>query len=802
MAQAQIEQTQTRVQKNKVRAHNLGFPRIGVERELKKSLEAYWRGDEDAQALDTTGSTLRQRHWQLQADKGLDLVPTGDFSYYDQVLDMSTLLGAIPERFGRGEASASGKVDLDLYFRMARGRAPSGEAVEACEMTKWFDTNYHYLVPELTVDQAFQLTATRFFEELDEALEQGVNPKPMLIGPLTWLWIGKVKGENFDKLTLLDRLLPVYREILEKLKSRGISWVQIDEPILVLDLPEPWCEAFNTAYAALAKVKIKCLLATYFGALEDNLELSCELPVAGLHLDAVRGGEEVMEVAERFSDKCSSGQHSSFEKILSVGIVDGRNIWRTDLDAALARLKPLHILLGERLWLAPSCSLLHVPEDVEREVNMDAEVRTWLAFASQKIDEVVALTCALNTSQEAQQGESVSVLTQKLEQQFAQSRAARRSRAVSPLVRRAEVEARIAGIKDSDAERQNPYQQRIKQQQAHLQLPKFPSTTIGSFPQTTEIRSTRRQFKQGKISSEDYIRAMRAEITHAIREQESVGLDVLVHGEAERNDMVGYFGELLEGFLFTQNGWVQSYGSRCVKPPVIVGDVSRPKPMAVDWIRYAQSLTEKPVKGMLTGPVTILNWSFVRDDQPRSQTCQQIALGIRDEVQDLENAGIKVIQIDEAALREGLPLRRKHWQRYLDWAVQSFKLTASGVRDDTQIHTHMCYSEFNDIIESVAAMDADVITIESSRSDMTLLKAFEDFDYPNEIGPGVYDIHSPNVPGENDIIGRMEKAAALIPPERLWVNPDCGLKTRTWDEVKPALANLVRATDQLRARYP
>ncbi len=798
-----------------VRTHNLGFPRIGVARELKKSLEAYWRKEVDEDSLRDTGRALRQRHWRLQHDKGLDLLPVGDFSYYDQVLDMTTMLGAIPERFGwlttgspdAAELTWSPEVDIDLYFRMARGRAPSGAAVEACEMTKWFDTNYHFLVPELRHDQQFQLSSTRLFDELDEAQRQGVSTKPVLIGPLTWLWLGKVKGRDFDRLSLLERVLPVYQTILQRLKSRGVNWIQIDEPILVLDLPEAWRAAFKTTYASLAKADVNCLLATYFGALEDNLELVCDLPVAGIHLDAVRGGDEILAAAQLLSKAGSADG-----KILSAGIVDGRNVWRTDLDAALTRLYPLHALLGERLWLAPSCSLLHVPVDLEGELAMDAEVRGWLAFACQKIDEVVALGRALNagvrtrdgrlgTEHRRPAGESGLAENPTLTALFAQARSARQSRDASTRVHRPEVGKRLAGVAEEHIQRHSAYAERARSQQARLKLPLFPTTTIGSFPQTPAIRGVRRQLKQGEIKPEVYVQAIKEEIAQCIREQEAVGLDVLVHGEAERNDMVEYFGELLDGFLFTANGWVQSYGSRCVKPPIIIGDVSRPTPMTVAWIRYAQSLTDKPVKGMLTGPVTILNWSFVRDDQPRSETCLQIALAIRDEVRDLEAAGINVIQIDEAALREGLPLRRRHWQAYLAWTVRAFRVAASGVRDDTQIHTHMCYSEFNDIIEAVAAMDADVITIESSRSDMRLLKAFEDFSYPSQIGPGVYDIHSPNVPSAAEIAARMDKAVALIAPQQLWINPDCGLKTRTWDEVKPALINLVGAAEQMRASY-
>lgn len=758
-------------------AHNLGFPRIGVKRELKHALEAYWRGDQGAETLFTVGRTLRAHHWQQQAESGMQWVPAGDFSYYDQVLDTTAMLGAVPQRFGwSGE-----DVDIDLYFRMARGRAPQGEPTEACEMTKWFDTNYHYLVPELSAGQRFSLASTRLLDEVDEAIAAGIPTKPVLLGPLTWLWLAKIRGEAFDKLTLLDRILSVYSAILAALKTRGIDWLQIDEPILALDLPTAWQLAFAPAYAQLASTAPQILLATYFGPLQENLPLTCKLPVAGLHLDAVRGGDEFLQASEWLTDK----------QVLSVGIVDGRNIWRSDLDRALAKLRPLASERGDRLWVAPSCSLLHVPVDLDQEDKLDTELKSWLAFARQKLDEVVILAKVLSLGD---------ALPAYLQPQLSASRQALHSRRNSSRVHCPAVAARVAAVNGKLTRRQRPHRERIEYQQAQLRLPRYPTTTIGSFPQTPQIRHLRQRFKQGALSARDYTSGIKTEIADAIAQQEALGLDVLVHGEAERNDMVEYFGEQLDGFIFTSKAWVQSYGSRCVKPPIIVGDVARSRPMTVDWIRYAQSLTDKPVKGMLTGPVTMLNWSFVRDDQPRAETCLQIALAIRDEVQDLEAAGTRIIQIDEAALREGLPLRQRDWQAYLDWAVCAFRTTTSGVADTTQIHTHMCYSSFNDIIAAVAAMDADVITIESSRSDMALLDAFEDFAYPNDIGPGVYDIHSPNTPTVEAIVTRVQHAAARIKPEQLWVNPDCGLKTRTWDEVKPALANMVAAAIKLRSK--
>lgn len=754
-------------------AHNLGFPRIGRSRELKWALEAYWHGEIDRDELERHGRELRRRHWELQRAAGLDLVPVGDFSWYDQVLDLTALLGVIPARFGWD----GGAVDLDLYFRLARGRAPSGSPAPACEMTKWFDTNYHYLVPELSVGQAFRLSGTRLFDQVTEAQALGLRPKPVLVGPLTWLWLARPASERDDRLDLVPGLLAAYRQILVRLAARGVDWVQIDEPILALDLPAAWQTAFADAYAALANSGVQVLLATYFGPLADNLALACALPVAGLHVDAVRAADELDAVVEQLP----SG------RLLSVGIVDGRNIWRTDLDAALARLQRVLARRAGRLWLAPSCSLLHVPVDVSGDDRLPQDVIPWFAFATQKLDEIALLRRALA-------GETAAT-----RDAFEDRRGALASRRASSRVQRPAVAARVAALREADEHRTRSYAERIGAQRERLQLPLFPTTTIGSFPQTAAIRQARSRWRAGEIPEAEYEDFIRAEIAHAIRAQEALGLDVLVHGEAERNDMVEYFGEQLDGFVFSGNGWVQSYGSRCVKPPIILGDVARPAAMTVAWIRYAQTLTDKPVKGMLTGPVTLLNWSFVRDDQPRAATCLQLALAIRDEVRDLEAAGVAIIQIDEAALREGLPLRHADWGEYLDWAVRAFRIASTGVEDATQIHTHMCYSDFNDIIGAVAAMDADVTTIESARSDDRLLDAFRDFAYPNEIGPGVYDIHSPNVPQAAEILDRLRRARARVPAERLWVNPDCGLKTRSWDEVRPALAAMVAAARALRA---
>ncbi|MBN8753318.1 MULTISPECIES: 5-methyltetrahydropteroyltriglutamate--homocysteine S-methyltransferase [Variovorax] len=756
--------------------HNLGFPRIGAKRELKFALESYWKGESSRDALKALGAQLRQRHWNDQA--GIDLVPVGDFAFYDQVLDMSFTLGNLPERVRGFHGDA-----LDNYFRVARGRSAQGAeehagccgGVAAGEMTKWFDTNYHYIVPEFTAQTEFRLDASRLLEQLAEAKAQGVKAKPVLVGPVTYLSIGKAKDDS-DKLALLPRLLQVYAELLETLAAQGVEWVQIDEPLLVTELDADWQHAFNTAYHQLKASRIKILIATYFGQLQENKYLAANLPVAGLHVDAINGRDDIVPLLTMLPA----------HKVLSLGVINGRNIWKSDLAFILDWLEPLAARLGDRLWIAPSCSLLHVPVDLASEQKLDTEVKSWLAYALQKLEELRVLATALRDGRDA------------VKDALAANSAALAARRASPRVNNPAVQAAVAKLTSHLGQREGAYAKRAAKQAAFLKLPKFPTTTIGSFPQTAEIRHARSEYKAGRLDDAGYKAAMQAEIARSVREQEALDLDVLVHGEAERNDMVEYFGEQLEGYAFSQFGWVQSYGSRCVKPPILFGDISRPKAMTVEWIQYAQSLTQRPMKGMLTGPVTILNWSFVRDDQPRSASCKQLALAIREEVLDLEKGGVRVIQIDEAALREGLPLRKSQWQEYLDWAVESFRITANGVRDETQIHTHMCYSEFNDIIASIADMDADVITIETSRSDMELLDAFDDFKYPNEIGPGVYDIHSPNIPSQEHIVQLMKKAAERVPAERLWVNPDCGLKTRQWVEVLPALTNMVAAAKTLR----
>jgi 5-methyltetrahydropteroyltriglutamate--homocysteine methyltransferase len=771
-----------------VHTHTLGFPRMGAHRELKFALEKHWRGDMDLAALEAAGAELRERHWAVQKEAGLDFVTVGDFAFYDHVANHIQMLGCEPARFGfTGQEPA-----LSRYFAMARGVNAEGSHAHgadcgcapdqaeggtfALEMTKWFDTNYHYLVPEFGPNTEFSLASERLFDEVAQARLAGHAVKAVLLGPLSFLWLGKEKTPGFDRFSLLDKLLPVYEKILARLKAQGVEWVQMDEPILGLDLPPPWSQAFESSYWQLSRSGVKLLLATYFSPLQENLRMACQLPVAGLHVDAVRAPEELVGVADWLPS----------HKVLSVGIVDGRNIWRTDPDAALARLRPVAGKHQGELWLAPSCSLLHVPYSLQAEDKLDAELKSWLAFAVEKLFELRMLKAALEGREQA------------VETELAAARLAAHARRSSPRVHRATVAARLAQAAAGDDQRPSPFRQRQQVQRRRFALPLFPTTSIGSFPQTADIRAARAAFKRGEIGPSQYAEKMQAEIRLAVRKQEELGLDVLVHGEAERNDMVEYFGEQLDGFAFSANGWVQSYGSRCVKPPVIYGDVARPAAMTVAWTVYAQSLTKRPMKGMLTGPITILQWSFVRDDQPRSLTTGQIAWAIRDEVVDLEGAGIGIIQIDEPAIREGLPLRRAGWKPYLEWATRAFRISASGVADETQIHTHMCYSEFNDILPEIAAMDADVITIETSRSDMELLRGFGDFKYPNEIGPGVYDIHSPRVPTVDEMVRLLRKAAAVIPAENLWINPDCGLKTRGWPETEAALGNMVQAAREVR----
>lgn len=750
---------------------------MGANRELKKAEEAYWAGRISKDELLQAAAQIRRSNWLLQKEAGIDLIPGNDFSFYDQTLDLSLCIDAVPERYNTLRDDR-----LELYFAMAHGYQKNGIDVTAMEMTKWFDTNYHYIVPEFVKNQEFKLTYNKAAQEFKEALELGIKTKPVLVGPVTYLLIGKEKEAGFNRIELLDRLLPAYIEILKELESLGAEFVQIDEPSLCTDLTPQVEEAYRKAYAAIAKATgLKIILTTYFGGLADNAALAAELKPAVLHIDLVRAPESLDGVI----DVLPAGT------ALSLGVVDGRNIWKNDFRKSLEIIEDAKSKLGqERIIVATSCSLLHSPFDLENEHNeksLPAQVKRWLSFARQKVAEVVTLADLAGGAPSECSKEALKNNTADIE-----------DRRTSPLTNNGEVRKRMAAVTPDFAKRKSPFGERIAAQHRELYLPLFPTTTIGSFPQTTQVRSWRSKFKKGEITKQEYTALLKGEIERTIRIQEEIGLDVLVHGESERNDMVEYFGEQLSGFAFTQNGWVQSYGSRCVKPPVIYGDVSRPKAMTVDWITYAQSLTDKPVKGMLTGPVTILQWSFVRNDQPRAVTMKQIALAIRDEVVDLEKAGIKVIQIDEPAIREGLPLRKADRDEYLDKAVEAFRISASGVKDSTQIHTHMCYSQFNDIIRHIALMDADVITIECARSQMSLLGAFAEFRYPNEIGPGVYDIHSPRVPSVDEMVALLRKAAQVLNPAQLWVNPDCGLKTRGWEETKSSLQNMVRAARIMR----
>jgi 5-methyltetrahydropteroyltriglutamate--homocysteine methyltransferase len=750
-----------------VQTHSLGFPRIGRQREMKFALEAYWQGELSEEELMARGQQIRHDNWAMQSAMGIDLLPVGDFSWYDHMLDMSVMLGVVPERFQH----QNDLVSLTTYFQMARGQADT----QACAMTKWFDTNYHYIVPELQQKQIFKLAQPKLFMEIQEAQAQGHRVKPVLIGPLTYLYLSRTYPQQFDKLSLLPQLLTAYLAIFAKLTALKIAWVQIDEPILVLDLPAPWRQAFHTAYESFKDHQPNILLTTYFGSLDDNIDIACQLPVAGLHIDGIAAQAQIAAIIKQRQP----------ERILSMGIIDGRNIWRANLQEKLQLLEPLHQQLQDKLWIANSCSFLHCPIDLDMETALDKEIKPWLAFAKQKTKELTILAQALNQGKESVAAD------------LAENQHLLHDKASSPRIHHHDVKQRMASMAEIKLDR-HPYSKRRLLQQRKLALPLLPTTTIGSFPQTAFIRQSRQDLKKGKITQAAYIEMIQSQIQNIIHKQEELGLDVLVHGEPERNDMVEYFAEQLAGFIMTQNGWVQSYGSRCVKPPIIYGDIFRTHAMSLSWSQYAQSLTTKPVKGMLTGPVTMVMWSFVRDDQSRYLTMQQMALALRDEVQDLEEAGIGIIQIDEPAFREGLPLRRKQWTNYLTEAIHCFKLAANVVQDSTQIHTHMCYSEFNDIIEAIAQLDADVISIETSRSHMELLESFKTFRYPNGIGPGVYDVHSPRVAPVAEIKALITKAAQFIAIENLWVNPDCGLKTRSWPEVEESLRHMVDAAHLVR----
>lgn len=759
----------------------LGYPRIGSHRELKKACENYWSGKISQEQLLKEGSSIRALNWYLQKEYKIDLIPSNDFSFYDQVLDLAMTLGAIPKRYA---PLLNDKIEL--YFAMARGYQKNGHDIIAMEMTKWFDTNYHYIVPEFTKEQQFSLFNNKPLEEYKEVKALGIETKPVIIGPISFLLLGKEKGSGFDKLDLAESLIPVYTKILKELEEAGATTIQIDEPFLAMDINEKAKFLYPIVYKQIKEAcpKLEIILTTYFEGLRDNTGLALDLPVDALHIDLVRCPQQLDSILTSFPTN----------KKLSLGIVDGRNIWKNDFSDSLNTIHKVVNKLGkDRVLIGASSSFLHVPYDLELETKeniLTPQIKQWLAFAEQKVKELSALKDLLKESP-----------SERSKKELEANKKAIQSKQSSSLIHNIEVKKQIKHISVNDSKRQSTFAIRRQKQQEILNLPLFPTTTIGSFPQTKEVRAWRAQFKKGNLSEKEYKDRLRTETQKAIKWQEEIGLDVLVHGEFERNDMVEYFGEQLAGFTFSQNGWVQSYGSRCVKPPIIYGDVSRPDPMTVYWTTYANSLTDKPVKGMLTGPVTILQWSFVRNDQPRSETCKQISLAIRKEVENLEQAGIQVIQIDEPAIREGLPLRKEDWKKYLDWAVNCFCLSASVAKDETQIHTHMCYSEFNDIIEHIALMDADVITIECSRSQMELLDAFAEFQYPNDIGPGVYDIHSPRVPNVREMDDLIKKAIKVVPAKQLWINPDCGLKTRGWDETKEALENMVKAAKELRKEF-
>ncbi|WP_315377944.1 5-methyltetrahydropteroyltriglutamate--homocysteine S-methyltransferase [Kingella denitrificans] len=751
--------------------HLSGYPRVGAKRELKFAVEAYWKGAKSEAELQETAAEIRRLNWATQKAAGADLVPVGDFSFYDHVLDLLCTLGGIPSRFGFDAANLT----LEQYFQLARGNATQ----MAMEMTKWFDTNYHFIVPEWSADTSFKVNAKNLIAQIKEAKAQGHDIKPTLVGPITLTYLGKKKedfGCRIEKI-LLPKLLPAYTQLLRELAAEGVDWIQIDEPILATDVAQVWLDAFAPVYKELANTGVRIILGTYFAGVAEHVKLLGNLPVHGVHIDCVRAPEQLAVFAEQFPTN----------KVLSVGLIDGRNVWKANLTQVIDTLEPVKAKFQNNLWIAPSCSLLHSPQDLAVEEKLNGEIKSWMAFAAQKLVELGVVKRALEHGKDSVAAE------------LKASDAAAADRATNKLIHNDAVKARLANLPKGADQRKSPFAERIKAQQAWMNLPILPTTTIGSFPQTTEIRHARAAFKKGELSAADYDAAMKKEIAYCVEVQEKLNIDVPVHGEAERNDMVEYFGEQLQGYCFTQFGWVQSYGSRCVKPPIIFGDVSRPNPMTVYWSTYAQSLTKRPMKGMLTGPVTMFKWSFVRNDIPLSEVAKQIALALNDEVLDLEKAGIKVIQIDEPAIREAMPLKKSQWKEFLDWACESFRLSSTGAEDSTQIHTHMCYSEFNDILDAIASMDADVITIETSRSDMELLTAFGDFKYPNDIGPGVYDIHSPRVPTDAEVEHLLRKAMEVVPVERLWVNPDCGLKTRGWKETLEQLEVMMRVTEKLRA---
>jgi len=766
--------------------HNLGFPRIGAKRELKFSLEKYWRGDLSQADFLTESQNRRQQNWQIQQEAGIECLPVGDFAHYDHVLNTTLLLGLAPERFATHQHSHTADSThthsaelnaLDLEFRIGRGQAPSGCECAASDMTKWFNTNYHYIVPELSSALLAKGTAVNtdnLLAQFDEAQAITDNRKTILLGPITYLYLS-VTG-NEEKLALLPELLVRYQAVLTQLSAAGVHWLQLDEPVLGLELDTQWQQAFSQAYKTLKKGDLKVLLTSYFASIDHQIDLIKDLDFDGLHIDTLAEKSDVTRIIERLPN----------DWIISLGVINGRNVWKTDLVSVYQTLQPLYRILVDRLWLAPSCSLLHSPVDLAQENKLDGEFKSWLAFAKQKCQELSLLKSALVNESTA----DIALYSRPA-----------LARAASNRINNIAVQQRVSALTAADFTRKETFEVRKAAQHAELNLPILPTTTIGSFPQTGDIRETRAKWRRNEINDEQYIGLIQDEIRDTVVRQEEIGLDVLVHGEAERNDMVEYFGELLDGVAFTQFAWVQSYGSRCVKPPIIFGDISRKKPMTVEWTTFAQSLTTKPVKAMLTGPITILCWSFVRDDLSREQVSKQIALAISDEVVDLIDSGTQIIQIDEPAIREGMPVKQSQWQAYLDWATASFCLSAAKAPAATQIHSHMCYSEFNDILPAIVALDADVLTVETSRSNMSLLDAFDEQAYPNDLGPGVYDIHTPNVPEVDWMVNLIGKAQKHIPIERLWVNPDCGLKTRAWPETKLALENMVNAAKQLRKEY-
>ncbi|KAF7793662.1 hypothetical protein EIP86_004777 [Pleurotus ostreatoroseus] len=758
----------------------LGFPRIGANREIKKAVEAYWAGKLSADELTKVAADVKKTSWTSLKERGVDVIPSGDFSLYDHVLDHSAAFNVIPKRYLGHNLSA-----LDVYFAMGRGRQADGVDVPASEMKKWFDSNYHFVVPEFSEETDFKLVFNKAIEEYSEAKAAGVVTRPVVLGPVSFLALGKASKDakpGFQPISLLPKLIPIYKQLLSSLKTDGAEWVQIDEPILVLDTAATLEKEFSAAYTELVPVSPKIMLTTYYGRLDSNLKFVAKLPVAGLHIDLDRAPGQLEEVAIALK---------STNAVLSLGLVSGRNIWKNDFEASVKLgKKAIEILGAERVVVATSSSLLHTPVTLAAENKLTAEQKDWFAFALEKAAEVSTIAAILSGSTDAKVTEAYEANKTSI--------AKRREfeRTSDDAVRK-----RVAAITPEMLNRKSPFAVRKEIQKQKLNLPKFPTTTIGSFPQTKEIRSARAKLGKKEITEEEYNEFIKKEIEHVVRFQERIGLDLLVHGEPERNDMVQYFGERLNGFVFTQNGWVQSYGSRYVRPPIVVSDVSRPGPITVEWSKYAQSLTSKPMKGMLTGPVTILNWSFPRADVSRETQCKQLALALRDEVIDLEKGGISAVQVDEPALREGLPLRKADWAAYLNWALPSFKLATAGVTDALQTHSHFCYSDFDDIFTSIQDLDADVISIEASKSDMKLLNTFKAYGYSNQIGPGVYDIHSPRVPSEQEIKDRLAAMLNILPPDLLFVNPDCGLKTRQWKETEASLINLVNAARWARQTY-